>query len=178
MTQGNKPEFRVDQKFDPKSCRHTANGVTSVLHCHHFATLYSQLADDAEFVDGKALLRRSAEMSFLPVLSNYFTTGHITKMTDRLALVEEYWKFIGMGTLSFEKVGNVSTTVRMAHSHVDEGWIKKWGPREQPVNFLGQGFLAAAMAAVYDLPAGSFAVRETQSLVSGADASLFTIVRA
>ena len=65
----------------------------------------------------------------------------------------------------------------MDNSHVDEGWIKKWGNRDKPVNFIGQGYVAAALAAIYDLPAGSYDVYETQSIVSGADTSRFSLVR-
>ncbi len=82
-----------------------------------------------------------------------------------------------MGTVEFERVGEITAAARMDHSHVDEGWKKKWGKREEPVNFIGQGFLAAAMAAVYDLPSGSYEVREQQSIVAEAEASRFTIVR-
>ena len=28
---------------------------------------------------------------------------------------------------------------------VDQGWIKKWGQRDKPVNYIGQGFIAAAL---------------------------------
>ena len=88
------------------------------------------------------------------------------------------WQTCGFGTLKFDHVGEVSGAAHMDHSHVDEGWIKKWDKRDKPVNFIGQGYLAGAMAAIYDLPAGSYTVFETQSIVSGADASRFSLVRA
>ncbi len=170
-------EWIIDHKFDPKSCRHFNNGKIGVLHCHHYATLYCQLADDADMVDGKELLRRSAEYAFWPLLSGYFKEHGVEKVDERVALCEEYWKLSGMGLLSFGRVGKMSAAASMAHSHVDEGWLKKWGKRDKPVNFIGQGFLAAAMAAVYGMPPGSFAVNEKQSIVSGAEASVFAIVR-
>ena len=42
-----KVEFEIDHRFDPVKNRHYLNGFCSVLHCHHYATLYTQLADDA-----------------------------------------------------------------------------------------------------------------------------------
>ena len=60
---------------------------------------------------------------------------------------------------------------------MDEGWIKKWGKRDKPVNFITQGYLCAAFAAVYNQPQGSYKVSETQSIVSGADKSVFSVGR-
>jgi hypothetical protein len=165
-------------RFDRKSCRHTLDGATSVLHCHHFATLYSQLADDAEFADGRALLSRSAELAFHPVLARLIADRGLTETEDRIAAVEEHFRFCGMGTLRFEQLGSISSVARMDHSHVDEGWIKKWGNREKPVNYIGQGYIAAALAAVHGLPLGSFKVSETESIVAGAKSSRFHAVRA
>jgi len=173
-----KIEYVLDRRFDNRTCRHTVNDRVTVLHCHHYATLYCQLADDADMVDGKAMLRKASEYTFLPLLEQYFAAHDIGAVADRITLTEEYWRVAGMGLLCFERTGEVSAQARMDHSHVDEGWLKKWGRREKPVNFIGQGYLAAAMAAIYGLPAGSFVVNEKQSIVAGAKASVFSIVRA
>jgi hypothetical protein len=167
----------VDQKFDRKVCRHYFNGSTYVLHCHHYATLYCRLADDAELFDGKALLRKGTEAAFVPEMRKFFEAQGVCDVAGRVQLVEEYWRFMGMGLVRFERVGAMAATAVMTRSHVDEGWVKKWGNREAPVNFIGQGFLAAAMAAIYEVPEGSYAVQEQQSIVAGAEASVFTIVR-
>ncbi len=171
-------EWVIDHEFDRRTCRHTINGFDSVLHCHHYATLYCQLADDAEQFNGRALLQRAAELAFLDVLSTYFSEHGVRDLGDRVTLAEEYWRVSGWGTLQFNHVGELSAAAQMDHSHVDEGWLKKWGRRDKPVNFIGQGYLAAALAAIYDLPAGSFRVTETESIVSGAPASRFNLVRA
>ena len=170
-------EFVIDREFDRRACRHVINGFGTVLHCHHYATLYCQLADDADQFNGSELLERSSELAFLDVLSTYFGEHGVKDLTDRVALAEEYWRVMGFGTLKFDNVGELSAVAHMDHSHVDEGWIKKWGNRDKPVNFIGQGYVAAALAAIYDLPAGSFSVCETESIVAGADASRFSLVR-
>jgi predicted hydrocarbon binding protein len=79
-----------------------------------------------------------------------------------------------MGEVHINIQGNRGTA-DMSHSHVDEGWIKKWDQHDRPVNFIGQGFLAAAFAAITGTEAGSYAVKETQSIVSGAPVSKFEI---
>lgn len=170
-------DWVIDHEFDRRTCRHKINGFDSVLHCHHYATLYCQLADDAEQFHGRELLQRSSELAFLDVLTSYFAEHKVTGLGDRIALAEEYWRISGWGTLTFDHVGELSAAAHMDHSHVDQGWIKKWGQRAKPVNFIGQGYLAAAMSAVYGLPAGSYHVMETQSIVAGAEASRFSLVR-
>ena len=178
MTTGQLVQWVSDHQFDRQRCRHSSDGIDTVLHCHHYASLYCQLADDADHFNGRDLLKRASEMSFCEVLSKYFAKHGVTDLAERVALAEEYWSACGFGKLKFDHVGELSAAAHMDHSHVDEGWIKKWGQREKPVNFIGQGYLAAAMAAVYGLPVGSYTVYETQSIVAGADASRFSLVRA
>lgn len=176
MANRKQTELVVEQNFDRKQCRHSMNGSTYVLHCHHYSTLYCRLADDAEIFDGKAVLRKGCESAFLPELSKLFDEEGAS-ISDRVSLVQEYFSFVGLGKVSFERVGHMAATARMDSSHVDEGWIKNWGKRDAPVNFIGQGFLAAALAAIYDAPEGAYKVEEQQSIVAGADSSVFTIVR-
>ncbi len=177
MTTTTTAEWVFNHVFDPERCRHFDNGMPSVLHCHHYASLYCQLADDAEQFNGRELLRRASELAFLPVLQKYFAEHQVDDCGERIALAEEYWRSIGFGSLKFDWVGELSSAAHMDHSHVDEGWVKKWQKRDKPVNFIGQGYLAAAMSAIYDLPAGSYRVYETESIVSGAPASRFSMVR-
>jgi len=165
-------------RFDRRSCRHSLDGATVVLHCHHYATLYSQLADDAEFADGRAMLQHCAEIAFHPVLTRLLADRQLTELEDRVAAMEEFFRYTGLGTLEVEQLGPTAAVLRMDHSHVDEGWIKKWGKREKPVNFIGQGYIAAALAALHCLPAESFKVTETESIVAGATCSRFHAVRA
>ena len=67
-----KTEFVIDHRFDPVSNRHYLNDVCTVLHCHHYATLYTQLADDAEDFHGVRLMVEAAEDTFYEVLSKYY----------------------------------------------------------------------------------------------------------
>ena len=62
-------EIEYDHFFDAKTNRHQINGVQSVLHCHHYTSLYTQLAIDAGETE---LLKECARQSFRIVLDNYF----------------------------------------------------------------------------------------------------------
>lgn len=170
-------ELKLDHSFDPIRSRHYLNGAVSVLHCHHFTTLYCQLADDAEIVDGKKLLANSAEETFAPILRAYFEDHGVETITDRISIAEQYYSAVGLGLLKVSSFGRTAGRVELTRSHVDEGWKAKWGEREAPVNFITQGYVAAVFAAVTGHPTGSFQVSEEQSIVSGAEKSVFRAVR-
>jgi hypothetical protein len=64
--------FVAERRFDSKRMRHYINNELSVLHCHHYASLFSQLADDAKLLHGDKLLKQASEESFYPVLVDYY----------------------------------------------------------------------------------------------------------
>jgi len=169
-------EFIVTQAFDDASCRQVVNGTPTVFHCHHYTTLFTQLADDASAFEGARLLAVAAEEFAERELTKYFTEHKLSDLATRLSVAEQYCVFLGLGTLQL-RLEQASGTAEMTHSHVDEGWLKKWGRRDRPVNFLGQGFIAGACAAASGAPRGSYAVTETESIVSGAKVSRFRIAR-
>ncbi len=61
MATRSKARLALDRAFDTKACRHYLNDKMHVLHCHHYATLYCQLADDCSILDAKRLLANCAE---------------------------------------------------------------------------------------------------------------------
>jgi predicted hydrocarbon binding protein len=72
-------------------------------------------------------------------------------------------------------LNNGGGRARMIHSHVDEGWVKKWQKEKQPVNFIGQGFILAAFAIINGKSIGAYEIEETSSIVKGDKTSEFTI---
>lgn len=176
MAQFKKNELVLEHVFDTVSNRHFINGMVSVLHCHHFTALYSQLADDCTLLDGKALLAQCAEDTFYEVLVNYFKANKIETLVERVSIAEQYYAAVGLGKLQVTAAGLDSGNVRLEHSHIDEGWIKKWGKREAPVNFITKGYIAAVFSAIFDRSARTYNVIEEQSVISGADCSIFRVV--
>ena len=168
-----KTELMLDHKFDPVSSRHFLNGFCTVLHCHHYATLYTQLADDAEDFDGKAMLFKASEEAFYEVLDDYFEEHDLEETDEMVAVAEQYWAAVGMGLIKFTVIGPYAAMAEMEYSHIDEGWLKKWGGRDRPVNFITCGYVAAVTAIVNGRQPGSYGVREIQSLVMGDEKSVF-----
>jgi hypothetical protein len=170
-----KTEFIVERSFDPVRCRHTVNGQVNVLHCHHYLSLYAQLAEDCGMLDARKLLKETAEDAFYRVLSDYYRQNGVESTGDRIAIAEQYYSFCGLGSLKVLAAGQDSGEVELTHSHVDSGWIKKWGNRSKPVNYVTCGYIDALFAAVFGLQPRSFEATETASIVAGAERSEFVV---
>ncbi|MDR3170109.1 MAG: hypothetical protein LBU17_00610 [Treponema sp.] len=175
MAQYIKHEILLDHQFDRNRCRHTINGIISVLHCHHFATLTTQVANDCSLLDAKKLLADSAEDAFYLVLTGYYKQYSITSINERISIGEQYFSATGLGKLKVRCAGVCSGEVVLEHSHVDEGWIKKWGLADQPVNHIGCGYINALFSAVFDRSKRTFRAVEQQSIAMGADVSIIRI---
>lgn len=176
MTQYKKTELVIDKTFDAASSRHQVDGDTVVLHCHHYTALYTQLAMDCSLLDAKALLADCSEEVWHDFLQRYYAQHNISGLADRIAIAEQTYAAIGMGSLRVTCAGRESGEVCLDHSHVDTGWLKKWGAYDQPVNYIGAGYIAGLFAAVFDQPVGTFIARETQSIVCGSERSVFNVV--
>lgn len=167
--------LNLTHRFDPKARRHYLNDALSVLHCHHYATLYTQLALDAEDLGGiKNLVETGADV-FGGFLKDYYANQGIASAVERIEIARQYWKSVGMGLIDISTSDEKSGKATMDYSHLDEGWLKKWGGIDRPINFFTQGFLAGVFAAVYDKSPDSYDVAEIKSLVKGDDISEFTI---
>jgi hypothetical protein len=58
---------------------------------------------------------------------------------------------------------------------VDEGWLKKWGKADKPVNHIGTGFVTALFSAIYNRGKGEFVAVEEQSIVTGAEYTVIIV---
>jgi hypothetical protein len=158
--------IKTDFTFDSTTYRHFMNGFASVFHCHHYMSLTTKLAEDLMLVGGPQILRESTEDSVRPLLDDYFAKNGVTSLEDRMKVGEEYFAVMGLGRIVV--TGNAQGgEVRILRSHVDEGWIKKWGKHGSPVNHVTCGYAAALFAAVFGKPARNYKVTETASIVMG-----------
>ncbi len=165
-------EFRLDHRFDPGTKKHYLNDELSVLHCHHYSTLFTKLAMD---LDGVEHLVETGEDVFGRVLRQYFLDKAVSSVGERIGIAQQYWQAVGMGLIEISSSDASGGAAKMEYSHLDEGWLKKWGGSDKPVNIITRGFLAGVFAAVYDKPPRSYYVEETKSLARGDKAGEFTI---
>ncbi|BDS15067.1 hypothetical protein [Aureispira anguillae] len=168
-------EIEYDHHFDQKTNRHYINGILSVLHCHHYTSLYTQLALDAGETD---LLKECARDSFRAVLLSYFSKHpNHTTLQDKVAIGSQYYSLLGLGSMEVKFIGKYSGLVELPFSHTDSGWIKKWGEYDKPINYITGGFIEALFEVCFGLPSGSFNAFETQSIVMGAASSIFKVTK-
>jgi hypothetical protein len=163
--------------FDDKTYRHAMNGHESVLHCHHYMSLTTKLAEDFRDIGGVRILRESAEDSIRPLLDSYFKENSVTSPNDRLKVGAEYYSVMGLGLMDItgdEKSGKVT----LKHSHVDEGWVKKWGKSDKFINHFTCGYVAAVFAATFGKPARSYQVEEESSIAAGDEVSVISVAQA
>jgi len=169
--------IQIEHSFDDKTYRHFVNGFLTVMHCHHYMSLATRLAEHFADIGAPRIMAESAEDSVRPMLDDYIAKHGITAPADRLAVGTDYYSAMGMGKL--EATGTeAGGEVVMKHSHIDQGWIMKWGNRDTPMNYWTCGYIAAMFGAAFGKPARSYRVEETASLVTGAPEGKFTVTAA
>ena len=166
----------LDFTFDASTYRHYMNGFLTVLHCHHYMCLYTKTAEQFQDCGGVEILQETAEDSIRPIFDDYFVKHQVTDPAARLQICANFYAAMGLGCMEVTGTSAAGTATLKA-SHVDQGWIKKWGKRDQPVNYFTCGYLNAAFAAAFGRPARSFASREESSMVSGNGFSRFAITQ-
>ncbi len=165
-----------ERKFDQKRRRHYVNDNLAVLHCHHYATLFSQLALDAkDIVDGTKILYETMEDVTAEMLTSYFTKHSVNDLKDRIEIACQMFSAMGLGRIVPLSIENSGGEIEMPNSHVDQGWIKKWGRYNKPVNYIGAGYIAGMFRAIFDKPGRFYKVIETESIVQGSNVSRFKI---
>ena len=168
-------DIKYKHDFDRKTKRHRLNDNQIVLHCHHYLSLYTQLALDANETE---LLKECARENFRLVLDSYFKNNpDIDSLQAKLEIGCQYYGLFGLGKLTVDYLGDDAGEVTLSVSHTDSGWIKKWGPYDKPVNYITAGYVEALFESVLCLPDKSFEAVETQSIVMGADVSRFKAIR-
>jgi len=170
-----KHKIEYDHTFDQKTNRHYINGILSVLHCHHYTCLYTQLALDA---GETTLLKECARDSFQDLLTQYFLKHpkHNT-LEKKVSIASQYYSLLGLGKMEVKFIGRFSGAVELSFSHTDSGWIKKWGTYDKPINYITGGFIEALFAVCLNMPPNTYEAVEEQSIVMGAATSIFKVTR-
>ncbi len=166
--------IKVDFTFDETNYRHYMNGFLTVLHCHHYLCLTTKMAEDFNDIGGRKVLMESAEDSIRPLLDDYFNRNNVLNIEEKLMVGAEYYAVMGLGKMKI-KAGQQGGEVQLAKSHIDEGWLNKWGTHEAHINHFTCGFVASIFAAAFEKPARSYSVSERQSIVTGASFSHFNV---
>jgi hypothetical protein len=166
--------MQVEYTFDDKSFRHFMNGFEVVMHCHHYLTLTTKLAEDFSEFGGIRILNESVEDAIRPLLDDYVQKNQVPAGAERLAVGARFYELMGMGLMSATGDAAVGQAT-LTRSHVDQGWLAKFGPADRTLNYFTCGFLAAVFACAFDRPARSYQVVETAGLAKGDATGKFEI---
>lgn len=170
----NTSSLQLQQRFDSKHKKHFLNDHPIVMHCHHYGALYTQLALDAKET---TLLAEVSEDAFFTILNDYFALNQIQVMSQRIEIACKYFSAFGLGNMQVTYLGDYAGEIELLTSHIDQGWIKKWGHHDVPVNYIAAGYCSALFASVLNQSVRTFKTTETQSIVMGSETSLFKVER-
>ena len=161
--------LKLDFSLDNDTFRHYLNGHAVVMHSHHYLALMTKLAEEFDSIGGPQLLKDVVEESMWAVFNDYVTQNGQSTPLQRCNVGREYYSVYGLGKMKVAGTEN-GGEVCLIRSHIDEGWIRKWGRHTKPVNHFTCGYIAAMFAVAFNKPAKSYTVVETDSMaVTGAE---------
>jgi len=166
--------LRLEFKFDQNSYRHYLNGFLVVMHCHHYMTLLTKVAEEFDELGGTRILKESAEDAVRPMFDDYCEKHNIVNPSDRLNVGKEYYSVMGMGVMEVKGKYN-GGEVTLARSHVDQGWIQKYGKREKVLNYWTSGYISAIFGSAFNKPPRSYESIELEGIVQGKETSKFLV---
>ena len=166
--------LQVDYTFDDKTYRHFMNGFEVVMHCHHYLTLTTRLAEQFEEYGGTRILAESVEDSIRPLFDDYVQKNNLPAGDERLKMAAEFYEIMGMGQMTIQGDAN-GGQVSLTRSHVDQGWLKKFGPADHPLNYWTNGFITAMFSCAFDRPTRGYEVSEITGMVQGEEVSRFEV---
>ena len=166
--------LKLDFSMDNETYRHSLNGHPVVMHSHHYLALITKLAEEMGEIGGPQILRDVVEDSMRTIFDDYILKNGLTSPMDKCNIGREYYSVFGLGKMvvSGSESGG---EVRLLHSHIDQGWVTKWGPHNKPINHFTCGYIAAVFAAAFNKPARSYTVEEAVSMAGGETEGKFIV---
>lgn len=166
--------LKLDFSLDNETFRHYLNGHAVVMHSHHYLALITKLAEELSDIGGPQLLKDVVEESMWTVLNDYVRKNGQTSPLQRCNVGREYYSVYGLGKMKVSGTGS-GGEVCLIRSHIDEGWIQKWGHHTKPVNYFTCGYIAAMFAVAFDKPAKSYTVTEKESMAVNGTEGTFIV---
>ena len=166
--------LRLDFTMDAETNRQYLNGHPVVMHSHHYLALITKMAQELEDINGTGVLRDVVEETMRAVFDDYIRKNGLTSAQEKCNVGREYFSVFGLGKMVItgdEQGGEV----RLVRSHLDEGWIMKWGNADKPVNHFTCGYVAAMFGAAFDKPLKSYTVTEAASIAAGDSEGKFIV---
>jgi hypothetical protein len=164
--------------LDAPHRRVLVGGEPMIFHCHHYNTFLQRSIEDAAYIESEsARIGGAAEVAF-GQLAVLFAREELDTVAERKAMAQELYRWAGFGTFDLSSITADGGTITTPNSHYAHAWKLKFGPHTAPVCGFASGWLAGALAAIFDLPLGSFRVTHpTCGVTSDAPDCHFEITR-
>lgn len=166
--------LRLEYSHDDETHRNFLNGQPVVMHSHHYLALITKLVEDLADMSAPEILRDAVEDTMRAVFDDYIAKNGLTSAQDRCNVGREYFSVFGLGKMVITGDEN-GGEIRLLRSHVDEGWVKKWGVHNKPINHFTCGYVAAMFGAAFNKPARSYVVAEVASIAAGDSEGKFIV---
>lgn len=166
--------LNLDFTLDNQTFRHYLNGYPVVMHSHHYLALITKLVEDMSDIGAPQILTDTVEETMRAIFDDYIVKNKLTSPQDKCNVGREYFSVFGLGKMIVSGNEN-GGEVRLTHSHIDEGWVKKWDKHNKPVNHFTCGYIAAMFGAAFDKPLKSYIVTEVNSIAVGDTESKFNV---
>lgn len=161
---------RFALSYLPAAHRRLIAGKEVIIHCHHYNARLQRTIEGVKEIDGKEIIRSSAEAVFAEQIATALRDGD--DEVTRWEVARQLYIHLGYG--SFDTSAVADGVVTASHSHFVEGWRAGFERSEHRVCSLTEGYLQAAVfAATGEL----VDVREEACMNSGAERCRFVIDR-
>jgi hypothetical protein len=125
-------------------------------------------------IGGPQILKDTVEETMRAIFDDYIHNNNLTSPQDKCNVGREYFSVLGLGKMIVSGNEN-GGEVRLTHSHLDEGWVKKWDKHDKPVNHFTCGYIAAMFGAAFSKPLKTYTVTEVSSIAVGDAESKFIV---
>jgi hypothetical protein len=166
----------IPLNFDLEHRRQIVGNEPVIFHCHHYNCFLQRSILDAEAVNSlPALIGGGAECAHSQLTAVFGELG-LTDAAARKELAQTYYRWAGFGTVDLDPLDADGGTTSTPNSHYGMGWTIKFGASERPVDYFTTGWLAGALAAIYDKPLGHYRATQTACVSqAGSDVSTFEL---
>lgn len=168
----------IATKFDPARNIMTLNGVPVSLHCHHYNCGLLQVIEKFPQINAHTIFISTAAEEFFNNFKNCLA-GRPQDFTvaDALQAASDLYRYMGFGRIDLSHLGENGGIAYSDSSYFVVGWLAKYGRRKIPVCYETCGFIAGILAAVFNFSPDTYAVKETECMVSGGKCCTFSVRR-
>ncbi|HEB54588.1 MAG TPA: hypothetical protein ENI87_15160 [bacterium] len=168
-------EFSIPAVLDAAHRQVTVGTEPMIFHCHHYNTFLQRTIQDADYIDSRGfLIGAAAEVAFNQMMHCFAEAG-LNDVPARKAMAEQIYRWAGFGRIDLGPLDENGGTTSTPNSHYSMAWKLKFGSNDTAVDLFTSGWLAGALAAIYDQPLGSYQVEQTACTAKGDLESAFQL---